>query len=58
MEDVRQPGQDSDGLISTSADIHESVDYPAVPLLDVLLSSLMLKGLMRHLFHWLRETES
>ncbi len=30
-----QPRQDSDGVMSRSADICGSVDNPAVPLLDV-----------------------
>lgn len=39
-----------DALMSASAEIHESVDEPAVPAPDVLLSPLVLKRLMGRLF--------
>lgn len=47
-----------DALMSASAEIHESVDEPAVPAPDVLLSPLVLKRLMGRLFRRLGGTGS
>lgn len=44
------PRQGGDGQMRSSADIHGSVDNPAVLFAWRLKDLLMLKGLMRHLF--------